>query len=93
MIDIRNISKLFFIFSLIASAYFLFLMLDYHFFKIGGDTLFEEIRETITLPTIAIEPILTPVTLVLWIKSKYAFPSYLFFAFILSLCNSLSIWL
>ncbi len=91
----RNIGKSLFIISLIISAYFIFLRLDYYFFKIHSITL-GEIRELITLPIIGISYILTIATLVLWIRHKCSFPSYLFFAFTLWLLNSLStlsVWL
>ncbi len=77
----RNIAELLFTISLVASAYFLFLILDCYYFKIHSITL-GEIRELITRPIIGISYILTTATLVLWIKSKFSFPSYLFFALI-----------
>lgn len=93
MIDIKNMGQTFFVVSLIISAYFIFLALDYYFFRIGGDTLFEEVREMITLPLLFFQHIIALLSLIFWIRHKRPFPSYIFFALVLSLCNILVVWL
>ena len=92
MIDIRNMGQTFFVTSLIVSAYFIFLALDGYFFKIDSIIL-GEIREMITLPLLFFQHIIALLSLIFWIRHKRPFPSYIFFAFILSLCNSIATWL
>lgn len=88
----RKIGKLLFGISLVVSAYVIFLLLDYYFFKIHSVTI-GMIRELMTIPIIGVSHILTVATLVLWRRHKWTFPSYICLAFILSLCSSIAFWL
>ena len=92
MIDIRNMGQTFFVTSLIISAYSIFLALN-HFFGIGSDTFFTGILELITLPLLFFQHIIALLSLIFWIRHKCPFPSYLLFALVPSLCNSIAAWL